>query len=489
MKIGVLGLSPLSTSLLATIRGTSSGGVPPVNLDFVSTWDTTKAGSASNTVVIPLLSGGTYSGTIDWGDGNSDALSYANRTHVYASSGIYNVTISGTIGGFQFNNGGDKLKITGISNWGTLDITTNRSFLGCKNLDISATDQPILTSTNLSFMFRDCDLSTFNPSNWDVSHITNMSYMFAGLNQTTNQKFNGDISGWDVSSVTNMIGMLSWTALFNQPLNNWDVSNAAIGTSSPVDFGMFQGAKAFNQPLDNWDVSNKTDFAKLFNGATVFNQNLGAWDMSSAINLELMFSGCTAFNNGGSDSINDWDVSNVLTFGVAAGGGGGGIFSSCIVFNQPLNNWDTSSATNMSQMFNNATLFNQDISNWDTSGVTRMSQMFQRASAFNQPIGSWNTSSLLYVDWMFHLDYAFNQDISSWDVNQVILFNTTFMLGVILSTANYDALLIAWDAQGAMSYSGTVNFGGSKYTAGGAAEAARTSLINKWGGITDGGPA
>jgi hypothetical protein len=47
--------------------------------------------------------------------------------------------------------------------------------------------------------------------------------------------------------------------------------------------------------------------------------------------------------------------------------------------------------------------------------------------------------------------------------------------------------LIAWDAQGAMSYSGTVNFGTSKYTSGGAAEAARTSLISKWGGITDGG--
>jgi hypothetical protein len=44
------------------------GGAAPVNLDFVSTWDTTKAGSASNTVVLPLLSGGTYSGTIDWGD-------------------------------------------------------------------------------------------------------------------------------------------------------------------------------------------------------------------------------------------------------------------------------------------------------------------------------------------------------------------------------------------------------------------------------------
>ena len=477
----MIGVSQIS---VAAYRG--GGGAAPVNLNFVSTWDTTKAGSASNTVVLPLLSGGTYSGTIDWGDGNSDALSYANRTHVYASSGIYTITISGQIDGWRFGNGGDRLKITDIFNWGTLNITTDWAFYGCKNLDISATDQPILTSTNLSFMFRDCDLSTFNPSNWDVSHITNMSYMFSGFQQTTNQKFNGDISGWDVSNVTNMLGMFSWTALFNQPLNNWDVSNADI--SGPSNFGMFQGAKAFNQPLDNWDVSNKTNFSQLFSGATVFNQNLGAWDMSSAINLAMMFSGCTAFNNGGSDSINDWDVSNVLTFGSVSSGGLGGMFSSCFAFNQPLNNWDTSSATNMSQMFNNAVLFNQDISSWNTSAVTAMPQMFQRAYAFNQPIGSWNTSSLLDANFMFHLDYAFNQDISSWDVNQVTVL-TGFMQGVTLSTANYDALLIAWDAQGAMSFSGTADFGSSKYTAGGAAEAARTSLISKWGGIIDGGPA
>jgi hypothetical protein len=80
----------------------------------------------------------------------------------------------------------------------------------------------------------------------------------------------------------------------------------------------------------------------------------------------------------------------------------------------------------------------------------------------------------------------FNQNIGSWDINQVTNFSN-FMLSAGISTANYDALLIAWDAQGAMSYSGTVNFGSSQYTTGGTAEAARTSLISKWGGITDGG--
>ena len=41
-------------------------------------------------------------------------------------------------------------------------------------------------------------------------------------------------------------------------------------------------------------------------------------------------------------------------------------------FNQPLNNWDVSSVTNMQQMFDAATSFNQDLSDWDVSNVTTM---------------------------------------------------------------------------------------------------------------------
>ena len=51
-------------------------------------------------------------------------------------------------------------------------------------------------------------LFSYNPkfnrdiSNWDVSNVTNMSYMFYGC---TN--FNQDISNWNVSNVINMGSM------------------------------------------------------------------------------------------------------------------------------------------------------------------------------------------------------------------------------------------------------------------------------------------
>ena len=378
-----------------------SGGAPPVNLDFVSTWDTTKAGSASDTVVLPLLSGGVYSGTIDWGDGNSDDLSYANRTHVYASSGIYTITISGSdIQGFLFGNFGDKAKITDVSNWGNLAITTTSSFFGCSNLDISATDAPTLSVSNCLYqMFRSCtSLTTPNFSAWDTSTQTDARLTFYLCTY-----FNGNVSNWDVGSVTDMTNMFNNASSFNQPLNSWNVSSVTLMDA------MFKDCTNFNQPLDNWDVSNVT----------------------------VMGGGSPAYNG----------------------------------------------------VFNGATSFNQDLSSWNIGNVTNMGCMFYNAIAFNQPIGSWNTSSVTNMQYMFSNADSFDQDISSWDINQVTNFLNFMVLASGLSTANYDALLIAWDAQGAMSYSGTVNFGLSKYTAGGAAEAARTSLISKWGGIIDGGPA
>jgi surface protein len=127
-----------------------------------------------------------------------------------------------------------------------------------------------------------------------------------------------------------------------------------------------------------------------------------------------------------------------------------------------------------------------------TASITSLGEnnqgMFYQNSAFNQPIGTWNTSSIIKMRQVFFSAAVFDQDVSNWQVTQVTDL-VGFMQNAKLSTANYDALLIAWDAQGAMSFSGTAHFGLSKYTAGGAAEAARTSLISKWGGIIDGGAA
>jgi surface protein len=47
---------------------------------------------------------------------------------------------------------------------------------------------------------------------------------------------------------------------------------------------MFSGAKAFNQPLNNWNVSNVTSMNDMFNGASAFkNHDLSNWKVSKVI--------------------------------------------------------------------------------------------------------------------------------------------------------------------------------------------------------------
>ena len=67
---------------------------------FIATFRTT---TANESITLPYLSNGTYSGTIDWGDGTVVANSYANRTHTYINSGDYDVTILGECNGFNFD--------------------------------------------------------------------------------------------------------------------------------------------------------------------------------------------------------------------------------------------------------------------------------------------------------------------------------------------------------------------------------------------------
>jgi len=215
----MIGVSHIS---VAAYRG---GGAAPINPDFVSTWDTTQAGSASDTVVLPLLSGGTYSGTIDWGDSTTSPLSYANRSHTYLASGTYTITISGTIGGWRFANAGDKNKIIDISNWGTLDVTTDQVFFGCVNLFISATDAPIVTTTSVYRMFYVA--LNANPlfTGIDFSGVTNFFDYARGVSAGAKSQFNNaGVSNYDMSSATNLRGMFRHGTL-DQDLSSWDITN------------------------------------------------------------------------------------------------------------------------------------------------------------------------------------------------------------------------------------------------------------------------
>ena len=97
-------------------------------------------------------------------------------------------------------------------------------------------------------------------SDWNVSNITNMSYMFYYCEELESV---GDISKWDVSNVTNMRSMFFRCESFNQDISGWDVSSVTNMRS------MFFRCESFNQDISSWDVSNVTNMHDMFTGCPI----------------------------------------------------------------------------------------------------------------------------------------------------------------------------------------------------------------------------
>ena len=134
--------------------------------DFVFSVDTTQAGSASDHMILPFVTGGTYNCNIDWGDGNDDDITAWNDAaldHTYSVGGTYVIRISGQCEEMLFLNGGDKAKIGEIFQFGDgFKMGSAGSFWGCSNLTISATDPCNFSTTDaLDAAFLNCtSLST-----------------------------------------------------------------------------------------------------------------------------------------------------------------------------------------------------------------------------------------------------------------------------------------------------------------------------------------
>ena len=55
---------------------------------------------------------------------------------------------------------------------------------------------------------------------------------------------------------------------------------------------MFDECKSFNQPLNNWNVSNVTNMGSMFVNCKSFNQNISNWDVSKVKYNQKIFYNC-----------------------------------------------------------------------------------------------------------------------------------------------------------------------------------------------------
>jgi len=314
----------IGQSIKCVVRGTNAAGFTDADSNaetivnvFVSTWDTTKAGSASNTIVLPYEAAGTYEGTIYWGDGTTSTNAYANRTKVYAASGIKTVKVVGVTTGFRFANADDKLKITNIARWGALRLgNSGEYFRGCKNLTLTTVADilDLTGTTDCSYIFADCTAFTTvnNMNSWNMGAVTKITGMFQLA-----VAFNQNIGSWNTGAVTAMNNMFFGAAAFNQNIGSWNTG--AVKNMEQT----FRGATAFNQNIGSWDTAKVTNMYAMFYNALAFNQNIGSWNVSLVTNFTDFMFGKTAatFSAANLDAIyNGWSSRSVqasitITFG------------------------------------------------------------------------------------------------------------------------------------------------------------------------------
>ncbi len=318
----------------------------------------------------------------------------------------------------ESSNIGDTAVINGI-NYVIVDESILRQMV---NDDEDVTTVCTCKITDMNRLFQNKTEFNQDIGSWDVSLVTNTSYMFE------NTSFNADISSWDISNVTTMYYMFK-DSPFNQPIGEWNVGNVT------TMYGLFQNTP-FNQTIGKWNVSSVTNMGDMFL-ATPFNQSIADWDVSNVITMFRMF-----YRSEFNQPIGEWNVGNVIMMF--------GMFWDS-QFNQPIANWNVGSVAEMSSMFESS-MFNQDIGSWNVANVEDMTEMFSESvfnkslenwnvgnvtsmyrmfknSSFDQPIASWNVESVTNMSEMFSSS-IFNQDLSSWNVDRVnncIGFNSNTM--------------------------------------------------------------
>ncbi|WP_075344006.1 BspA family leucine-rich repeat surface protein [Tenacibaculum agarivorans] len=188
---------------------------------------------------------------------------------------------------------------------------------------------------------------------------------------------------------------------------------------------------------DSPDLSSVTSMERMFMGTTNIVDNeasMNSWNTSTITNMANMFANSIFDFN-----ISSWNVGNVTNFFR--------MFDGNTAFNQNITGWNigenVTGTINMSVMFKDTNNFNQPIGNWDVSKVTSMNGMFQGAKKFNQSLANWNVSNVTEFISMFEDAEMFNQSLGDWDISSATKMNDMLKNSVV-STNNYDTTLIGW---------------------------------------------
>ena len=204
--------------------------------DFVTSWRIIMANAV---LELHIASLDDNSPVIDWGDGSRDR----KLKHIYKEPGLYQVRILG--GNIRWRWGNYKsisdisnedriskvprdIELVGVIQWGSVYLDSF-AFAGCRLLGnedfVWPPSDKIPIIHKAVGMFAYSRLFNGDISQWDVSHIKDMSWMFCHASS-----FNCDLNSWDVSIVEDVNMMFCEADSFNSDnIKTWEAkANAAM---------------------------------------------------------------------------------------------------------------------------------------------------------------------------------------------------------------------------------------------------------------------
>ena len=274
---------------------------------------------ASENFTIPCRNIGTYSATVDWGDGGGTssitAWNDSNLTHTYATAGTYTISITGTLPTIYFNNGGDKDKLRKVVQLGDVGwLSLEGSFHGCFSSGSYDSDYfssgtcNTINVDSLSQAFKGWS-SVTNPPNLSTLDTDSVTTMYEAFRDWSAMTTGPDFSGWNTSSLlTTYRACANWTSMVTPPnFADWDTSNVTTmrvmcsnwnAMTTPPDFSLWNTSScvdmfsfALNWPamavlpdFSNFDMSGVADMRSMCrNWGVTIDETVGIqdWDISA----------------------------------------------------------------------------------------------------------------------------------------------------------------------------------------------------------------
>lgn len=383
-------------------------------------------------------------------------------TQAVATAGTYSFTVNP--GSITFANG------AATSTTGEINLTG--ATLGSYTVQFlpnSSCGNPTTASFTVVQAFESFEftIQTSNPNETFTIPTTGSGYSYHvdwGTGTAGQNNFAGPYTGNVTSPVYNSAG-------------TYTVKIGILNDTFPRIYFNNTGDKAKMRNVTSWGEIPWTSFNSAFRGCV---------DLGITATNSPDLSNCTAFNSAfadttnfvGDSSMNNWDTSTITNMYQTFYQSG---------FNTDISNWNTSSVTSMSQMFRRAYSFNQPINTnylsdaqsptgsaytaWDVSSNANFSYFLSQATSFNQDVGNFKLKSSGTIDMqlMFYACSNFNQDINTksvtvgpntyaaWDTARVTNFNQMFF-----QNTNFNSSVSKWNTSNATN-TGYMFYGANKF--------------------------